>query len=95
MSKPIDKASRQVNWTLAIALIALTGKCDSPATMDTAPNEAFFDTLPVFEEFEGVADAGNYRPLPDSWVLASADIVGSTKAIATAATRRSTWRAPA
>jgi hypothetical protein len=50
--------------------------------MDTAPNEAFFDTLPIFEEFEGVADAGKYRPLPDSWVLASADIVGSTKAIA-------------
>ena len=38
--------------------------------MDSAPNEAFFDTLPVFEEFEGVADADNYRPLPDDWVLA-------------------------
>jgi len=50
--------------------------------MDTSPNEAFFDTLPIFEEFEGVADAGNYRPLPDSWALASADIVGSTQAIA-------------
>ena len=24
--------------------------------MDTQPNEAFFDTLPVFEEFEGVWD---------------------------------------
>ena len=23
--------------------------------MDTAQNEAFFDTLPVFEQFEGVA----------------------------------------
>ena len=50
--------------------------------MDTAPNEAFFDTLPVFEEFEGVADADNYRPLPDDWVLACADIVSSTQAIA-------------
>jgi hypothetical protein len=50
--------------------------------MDTAPNEAFFDTLPIFEEFEGVADAARYRPLPDGWVLASADIVGSTEAIA-------------
>src|SRR6185295_1225186 len=50
--------------------------------MDTAPNEAFFDTLPVFEQFEGVADGDNYRPLPDGWALASADIVGSTKAIA-------------
>jgi Protein of unknown function (DUF3095) len=50
--------------------------------MDTALNEAFFDTLPVFEEFEGVADAARYRPLPDSWWLASADIVSSTQAIA-------------
>ena len=50
--------------------------------MDTAPNEAFFDTVPVFEQFEGVADGDNYRPLPDDWALATADIVGSTKAIA-------------
>jgi hypothetical protein len=41
----------------------------------------FFDTLPVFLEFEGVADIGNYKPLPDDWVLATADIVGSTIAI--------------
>jgi hypothetical protein len=46
-------------------------------------NDGFFDTLPVFVEFEGVADANNYRPLPDDWVLAVADIVGSTKAIET------------
>ena len=50
--------------------------------MDTQPDEAFFDTLPVFEEFEGVANGDNYRPLPDGWALATADIVGSTKAIA-------------
>lgn len=41
----------------------------------------FFDTLPVFLEFEGVADIGNYKQLPDDWVLATADIVGSTIAI--------------
>jgi hypothetical protein len=46
-----------------------------------ADEDAFFDTLPIFAKFEGVADAGNYRPLPDSWALATADIVGSTKAI--------------
>src|SRR5215470_7967777 len=54
----------------------------SGCPMDTSPNDAFFDTLPVFEEFEGVADAAKYRPLPDSWWLATADIVGSTQAIA-------------
>ena len=30
---------------------------------------------------KGVADIDNYRPLPDDWMLATADIVGSTKAI--------------
>jgi hypothetical protein len=32
--------------------------------------------------FAGVVDAGNYRPLPDGWALAAADVVGSTQAIA-------------
>ncbi len=45
------------------------------------PDREFFATVPVFTEFEGVADAGNYRPLPDGWILALADIVGSTQAI--------------
>ncbi len=49
--------------------------------MVKAMNDDFFDTLPVFVHFEGVADTGNYKPLPDDWVLATADIVGSTKAI--------------
>jgi Protein of unknown function (DUF3095) len=42
----------------------------------------FLETLPVFAQFEGVADADNYRALPDDWSLATADIVDSTKAIA-------------
>ncbi|WP_353643188.1 DUF3095 domain-containing protein [Mesorhizobium sp. WSM2239] len=45
-------------------------------------DQPFFDTLPLFAEFEGVADAHNYRALPDDWSLATADIVDSTKAIA-------------
>lgn len=49
----------------------------------TAADDQFFDTLPVFSEFEGVTDAGNYRPLPDGWALATADIVGSTRAVET------------
>jgi hypothetical protein len=49
--------------------------------MDERADDAFFDRLPIFAEFKGVADAGNYRPLPDNWALATADIVGSTKAI--------------
>lgn len=50
---------------------------DSSVTQDT-----FFDTLPIFSEFVGVADQENYRPLPDDWALATADIVDSTAAIA-------------
>ncbi|OJF92358.1 DUF3095 domain-containing protein [Pararhizobium antarcticum] len=44
-------------------------------------SDTFFSTLPVFVEFEGVADGGNYQPLPDNWALATADIVDSTGAI--------------
>ncbi|MGO8532447.1 DUF3095 domain-containing protein [Rhizobium ruizarguesonis] len=49
--------------------------------MKTVTVEDFFAEVPLFSEFEGVTDAANYRPLPDGWVLALADIVGSTQAI--------------
>ncbi len=42
---------------------------------------AFFDALPSFDTFDGVVDPANYRPLPDGWALAVADVVGSTDAI--------------
>lgn len=38
--------------------------------------------LPVFEEFEDVADLSRYAPLPDGWALAMADVVASGAAIA-------------
>lgn len=50
--------------------------------MSVPVNDDFFKTLPVFTRFEGVTDDSNYRPLPDNWVLALADIVSSTQAIA-------------
>lgn len=49
---------------------------------DMTTDENFFASVPLFSAFEGVTDAGNYRPLPEGWVLALADIVGSTQAIA-------------
>ncbi|MGO7277634.1 DUF3095 domain-containing protein (plasmid) [Rhizobium ruizarguesonis] len=49
--------------------------------MKTVTDEDFFAEVPLFSKFEGVTDAANYRPLPDGWVLALADIVGSTQAI--------------
>lgn len=42
----------------------------------------FLTSLPRFLEFEGVADFARYRPLPNGWALALADIVDSTGAIA-------------
>ncbi len=50
--------------------------------MNEMSNDAFFASVPVFTDFEGVTDESNYQPLPEGWVLAMADIVGSTKAIA-------------
>lgn len=50
--------------------------------MTESAQQDFFETLPTFEEFSGVADAQHYRPLPVDWALATADIVSSTGAIA-------------
>ncbi|WP_075289499.1 DUF3095 domain-containing protein [Pararhizobium arenae] len=49
--------------------------------MTQPTTDDFFSTLPVFTDFEGVADSTNYRPLPQDWSLATADIVDSTGAI--------------
>ncbi|PWE57542.1 adenylate cyclase [Metarhizobium album] len=46
----------------------------------TLATDAF--DAPILTQFEGVADIGNYTPLPAGWVLAIADIVDSTGAIA-------------
>lgn len=46
-----------------------------------ASSDDFFDTIPVFDEFEGVTNLDNYRPLPDDWALVAGDIVNSTGAI--------------
>ncbi|MES2435991.1 MAG: DUF3095 family protein [Pseudomonadota bacterium] len=42
----------------------------------------FLSDLPVFAEFEDVANLTRYRPLPEGWALAVADVVSSTEAIA-------------
>jgi hypothetical protein len=44
-------------------------------------SDRFFDTVPVFDDFEGVTNLDNYRPLPDDWALVAGDIVNSTGAI--------------
>lgn len=49
----------------------------------TPSDEEFLKSLPVFLHFEDVADPMLYRPLPDGWALALADIIDSTGAIET------------
>jgi len=44
-------------------------------------DETFFNMVRVFDDFEGVTNLENYRPLPDGWVLVTGDIVNSTGAI--------------
>lgn len=41
----------------------------------------FYDGLPIFEGFANIMDPGQYRPLPDDWLIGLTDVVSSTKAI--------------
>ena len=45
-------------------------------------NGDFYATVPVFDRFAGIMDAGRYVGMPDDWLLGIADVVQSTKAIA-------------
>jgi hypothetical protein len=42
----------------------------------------FYASLPVFDDFTQVTDDARFAPLPDGWVVGTADVVQSTKAIA-------------
>jgi hypothetical protein len=48
----------------------------------TAGTESFTISLPVGAEFSSVLDSGLYRRVPDDWLIAVTDVVGSRKAIA-------------
>jgi hypothetical protein len=47
-----------------------------------ASPDRFYSGLPIFRDFTHVMDPALFRPLPDDWVVGTADIVQSTKAIA-------------
>ena len=44
--------------------------------------DRFYSGLPIFRDFTHVMDPALFRPLPDDWVVGTADIVQSTRAIA-------------
>ena len=48
----------------------------------TGGPDGFYASLPVFRDFTQVMDPALFRPLPDDWVIGTADVVQSTKAIA-------------
>ncbi len=48
----------------------------------TSDSDGFYDTLPRVASFAALADPGRYVPLPEGWVIGTADIVGSTGHIA-------------
>lgn len=47
-----------------------------------ADSSAFYESLTTVRDFSVLAEPRAYIPLPDDWVVGTADIVGSTKAIA-------------
>ena len=47
-----------------------------------APPDNFYASLPLFRDFTEVMDPALFKPLPDGWVIGTADVVQSTKAIA-------------
>ena len=49
---------------------------DGPAPTD------FYTSLPIFRDFTHVMDPGLFTPLPDDWMVGTADVIQSTKAIA-------------
>ncbi|HTQ84086.1 MAG TPA: DUF3095 domain-containing protein [Pseudolabrys sp.] len=51
--------------------------------MDAArTSDDFYAGLPVFRDFTQIVDEAKFRPLPDGWVIGTADVVQSIKAIA-------------
>jgi hypothetical protein len=42
----------------------------------------FYDDLPRLTSFADLTDPSRYVPLPDDWIIGTADIAGSTKAVA-------------
>ena len=49
--------------------------------MNDIADTYFFYHVPIVENFADLTNFEHYRPLPDDWVLAVADVVDSTSAI--------------
>lgn len=47
-----------------------------------ANRDPFYDQVPVFRGFAKLMDPALYKPLPDDWMIGTADIVDSARAIA-------------
>jgi len=47
-----------------------------------APSHDFYTSLPMFRDFTHVMDPALFKPLPQGWMIGTADVVQSTRAIA-------------
>jgi len=55
---------------------------EEPEVSAIADRDPFYDQVPVFDGFTKLMDPALYKPLPDDWLIGTADIVDSTGAIA-------------
>ncbi len=46
------------------------------------PGGTFYSELPLYPDFDRLAEAECYAPVPDDWWIGTSDIVGSTQAVA-------------
>ena len=53
-----------------------------PKVAGIVAHDSFYDQVPVFRGFAKLMDPALYKPLPDDWMIGTADIVDSTGAIA-------------
>ena len=42
--------------------------------MTVSPSERFYEELPAFDDFAGITEARQFRPLPPDWHVVVADI---------------------
>ena len=81
MSEAADKINAV--WRAGISIFPGLRSAVMMAAMNAAASsDDFYAGLPIFHDFTHVMDPDLFRPLPDDWMVGTADVMQSTKAIA-------------
>lgn len=64
------------------SLVIPTAITDGPHIMASSDDTQFYDNVPPSSDFAGLVGRDRFTPLPDDWVIGTADIVDSTGHIA-------------